>query len=291
MDPKHWFKENFQAKNNSEKIDEEKIRHYLLEIRSDLNHICPNCESESKFWVAKSRALLVCSNCDYQISPTAGTLLHRKRNLSGWIKAFWEVAAPGGISGGKLAKKSGLSKKTSRKALDLFRTLMSLADQPLLEGKVQVDLTTFEKKEYSRSVLLACEVVDQGLGRLTWVDGVEGEVEDFLSDCLAEGATVILPCNLGTIPEISSVKVHMNSGKKGSEMSAVSALYDDFRRWYRSDHRYRGFPNNFAPCLNEYNWRLARGALESNPTDFGSRWERRKRFEELLEMALDHTLE
>ncbi len=71
--------------------DEEACTKFLIESRWPNGFICPRCGFTEYFWLPK-RTLLQCKSCSYQVSPTAGTVMHRsKMPLTLWFQAAYLV--------------------------------------------------------------------------------------------------------------------------------------------------------------------------------------------------------
>src|SRR3972149_6010843 len=69
---------------------EEGCRQYLRELRWPGGFVCPKCQNDEA-WTTK-RNLLVCAQCQYQASLTAGTIFQDTRKpLAVWFKAIWWV--------------------------------------------------------------------------------------------------------------------------------------------------------------------------------------------------------
>ena len=71
---------------------EEACREYLVKFRWPDGFLCPRCKGR-KAWTTK-RNLLVCGDCEYQASLTAGTVFEGTRKpLALWFKAMWWVTS------------------------------------------------------------------------------------------------------------------------------------------------------------------------------------------------------
>ena len=71
---------------------ERACRDYLLKLRWPEGFVCPRCRGRSA-WTTK-RNLLVCADCQYQASLTAGTIFQDTRKpLTMWFRAIWWVTA------------------------------------------------------------------------------------------------------------------------------------------------------------------------------------------------------
>lgn len=91
--------------------DEDGCRQYLFESRWPDGFRCPRCGSEAATGLPR-RVLWQCSACRYQVSVTAGTVLHRTRTpLHLWFWAAYLVTtATPGISALQLQRQLGLKR-------------------------------------------------------------------------------------------------------------------------------------------------------------------------------------
>ena len=87
---------------------EEACREYLLKLRWPEGFVCPRCGIQSS-WASK-RNLLLCADCGYQASVTAGTIFQDTRKpLTLWFRAAWWVTTQkGGASALELQRVLGL---------------------------------------------------------------------------------------------------------------------------------------------------------------------------------------
>ncbi len=114
----------------------------LYETRWPSGFMCPNCDHHKASSI-KTRKTYQCSNCRYQVSITAGTLLHSTNlSLVKWFWAFYLVASDkGGISALRLSKHLGVSWPTARSMLKKIRTEMAHRDSiyRLVGNMVELD--------------------------------------------------------------------------------------------------------------------------------------------------------
>src|SRR5438128_298099 len=91
--------------------DDQACRAYLFASRWPEGFRCPRCMSETATALS-TRLVWQCSMCRYQVSVTAGTVLHRARApLHVWFWAAYLVAtATPGISALQLQRQLGLSR-------------------------------------------------------------------------------------------------------------------------------------------------------------------------------------
>jgi len=121
---------------------EEACRAYLLALRWPDGVVCPRCGG-GKLW-ERSRDLLMCASCTYEISVTAGTIFERTRKpLSMWCRAMWWVTSQKtGASALGLQRILGLgSYLTAWTWLHKLRRAMVRPGRDQLAGTVQIDET------------------------------------------------------------------------------------------------------------------------------------------------------
>ena len=121
---------------------EEACREYLLKLRWPEGFVCPRCGIQSS-WASK-RNLLLCADCGYQASVTAGTIFQDTRKpLTLWFRAAWWVTTQkGGASALELQRVLGLgSYVTAWTWLHKFRRAMVRPGRNRLVGRVEVDET------------------------------------------------------------------------------------------------------------------------------------------------------
>lgn len=115
---------------------------YLWESRWPDGFQCPRC-GHRKAWQRKTRPLFECQGCGYQLSPTAGTVLHRSRfPLQDWFWAAYLVAThTPGLSATQLRRQMDCSYKTAWFLLQRLRRAMVSPARSRLGGRVEVDET------------------------------------------------------------------------------------------------------------------------------------------------------
>lgn len=115
---------------------------YLWESRWPDGFQCPRC-GHPKAWRLKERPVFECPGCGYQLSPTAGTALHRSRfPLQDWFWAAYLVAThTPGLSATQLRRQMNCSYKTAWLLLHRLRRAMVSPGRSRLHGRVEVDET------------------------------------------------------------------------------------------------------------------------------------------------------
>jgi transposase-like protein len=122
---------------------EEACQKYLAECRWPDGFICPRCGSRSSYEIVKARRWQ-CTGCRYQVSLTAGTILHNtKTALAAWFwAAYLMTTDKRGVSALLLQRQLGLRRyETAWMMLHKLRQgMVNLAREPL-HGEVEVDDT------------------------------------------------------------------------------------------------------------------------------------------------------
>lgn len=102
---------------------------------------CPEC-GHSKASRIKTRRLLQCSKCHYQVSLTSGTIFHKTRTpLQKWFWAIYLASQDkGGVSAMRLSKQLELGYKTAWAMLHKIRKAMAQRDSEYnLSGFIEMD--------------------------------------------------------------------------------------------------------------------------------------------------------
>ncbi len=151
-------------------------REYLVQLRWPDGFVCPRCQGRS-VWTT-NRHLLVCAGCQYQASPTAGTIFQDSRKpLTMWFRAIWWVTTQkNGASALGLQRILGLgSYVTAWTWLHKLRRAMVRPGRERLRGWVEVDEAYVggleegaqgRKTETKALVVVACEQDGPGIGRI-----------------------------------------------------------------------------------------------------------------------------
>jgi transposase-like protein len=87
---------------------------------------CPKCGKANKFHRVTGRKVYECDYCGYQLSPTAGTILHKSStSLRSWFYAIFLMAQTRtGISAKQLERELGVTYKTAWRMFTQIRKLM-----------------------------------------------------------------------------------------------------------------------------------------------------------------------
>ncbi len=120
---------------------EEDCREKLFELRWPDGFECPRCKGKQYYDLPKRR-LYQCKECNYQVSVTTGTVMHRTRTPL--LKWFWAIYLVGtdkrGLSALALSKKIGVSYWVAWTMLQKIRQGMRDRDSNYkLAGIVEMD--------------------------------------------------------------------------------------------------------------------------------------------------------
>jgi transposase-like protein len=122
---------------------EEACQQYLAECRWPDGFVCPKCGNRRAYQLAKLRRWR-CVGCRYQVSLTAGTILHNtKTPLTVWFwAAYLMTTDKRGLSALLLQRQLALSRyETTWMMLHKFRRAMINPKREPLRGEVEVDDT------------------------------------------------------------------------------------------------------------------------------------------------------
>jgi len=129
--------------------DDDSCREFLFKKRFPKGFICPKCECGS-YSLHSTRCLYQCSNCKYQCSVTAGTVMHGTHiPLCKWFMAMYLLAKDKrGCSALQLSKELTLTYKSAWFLLQRLRSAMGQRDSEyILSGIVEVDDSYFGGKK------------------------------------------------------------------------------------------------------------------------------------------------
>lgn len=166
---------------------EDACREYLARLRWPEGYRCPRCQGR-KAWEDRG-GLFRCTDCDYKVSVTAGTIFERTRKpLVTWFRTIWLVTSQkNGASAKGIQRVLGLgSYETAWTWLHKLRRAMVRPGRDRLRGSVDVDETYVGGErpgkrgrgaEGKALVLIAAQHDGDGIGRirLTRVPDLLGE--------------------------------------------------------------------------------------------------------------------
>lgn len=265
--------------------DEELCRNYLYRIRWSQGYRCHQCDSQNSPWVT-SRGYLHCSNCQREVSITAGTVFERTRSpLRVWFLAMWFVTSQkDGASALGLQRVLGLgSYQTAWAWLHKLRRAMVRPGRSKLRGCIEVDETYVggtekggkrgrgaDKKEI---VVIAIEVFKpKGFGRVRMrrIPDVSGDsLLAFVCDVVEKGSMVETDgwhgySRLNTNGYTHNIKNLKKSGDPAHvALPGPHRIAGLLKRWLLSTHQGAVIGNHLDYYLDEYTFRFNRRKSKS----------------------------
>jgi len=241
--------------------DEQACLDYLFQCRWPEGFVCPRCKGTAA-WPIASRKLWECAGCHYQVSLTAGTILHRTHtplHLWFWAAYLMTTATPG-ISASQLQRQLGLTRhETAWTMLHKLRRAMVNPERTLLTGEVEVDECQVGGHEAGRRggrssiaraalVAVAVEVRGRGSGRvrMSVIPDASGDtLSGFMADTVAPGAIVHTDGWMGYAPLAKqeydyrprSQRAAKAAGDTDPVMPRVHRAISNFKSWLRGTHR------------------------------------------------------
>ena len=121
---------------------DEKCREILVRLRWPAGVECPRCKMPA-VELATAKQLFYCKDCDYQFTVTAATSFNDSHlPLQKWFLATLLLCeAKKGMSANQIKRTLGVSYKTAWYLCHRIRAAMKEADQPMLDGTVEMDET------------------------------------------------------------------------------------------------------------------------------------------------------
>lgn len=241
--------------------DEQACLDYLFECRWPEGFVCPRCKGQVA-WPIAARKLWECASCRYQVSLTAGTVLHKTHtslHLWFWAAYLMTTGTPG-ISASQLQRQLGLTRhETAWMMLHKLRRAMINPERSLLTGEVEVDECQVGGREIGRRggrnltakaalVAVAVEVRGKGSGRIRMkiIPDASGDtLKAFVSDAVAAGSIVNTDGWRGYAPLTKEGYDHrprsQRAAKKAGDtdpvMPRVHRAISNFKTWLRGTHR------------------------------------------------------
>jgi len=230
---------------------EEACRQYLFQCRWPEGFVCPRCSCRKYF---RQRHLAQCKACGYQVSVTAGTVMHRTRTpLTTWFWAAFLVSThTPGFSAAQFQRYAGIRNyKVAFHMLHKLRAAMVRPARDRLRGLVEVDETYIGgPKEGKRGrgaagkalVAAALEVLDEGekkerAGRLRLriiPDASAASLHGFIQDAVGPGATIRTDDWSGYEGVPRHGYVHQIVGPK--EVEHIHRTFGNLKTWLEGTH-------------------------------------------------------
>lgn len=246
---------------------EESCIKFLIDSRWPNGFICPRCGFTEFYWKS-ARNLLQCKSCSYQVSPTAGTVMHRsKLPLKAWFRAAYLVTTlTPGMSALQMQRQLGIaSYQTAFTMLHKLRAAMVREGRDRLSGIVEVDETYIggpKSGPRGRGALgktIVAGAVDvRGRSanriRLRVIPNVTGEtLLTFVRENIEEGSII-------KTDELTSYRVLPQAGyvhEIDMDLAHMHRVFSNLKVWLLGTH-HGVSPQHLQAYLNEYTFRFNR---------------------------------
>lgn len=254
---------------------DEACRAYLESLRWPSGFLCPRCGGREG-WRMKT-GLILCRQCRYQASVTAGTIFQGSRlPLTLWFRAIWYVTSQkNGISALGIQRILGFSSyQTAWAWLHKLRRAMVRPGRDRLSGTIQVDETMIGGERAGKRgrgaegktlVLVAAQEDGTRIGRIRLSvipDASAASIEKALEQMVEPGSHIRTDGWLG----------YNGLEAKGyqHEIIRASAFVGDdllpychrvaslLKRWFLGTHQGSADQRNLAYYLDEYTFRFNR---------------------------------
>jgi len=254
---------------------EEACRDYLMSLRWPEGFKCPRCGAQ-RAWATK-RSLLVCAECQHQVSLTAGTIFQdTHKPLRVWFRAMWWVTTQKtGASALGLQRELGLGTYwTAWTWLHKLRRAMVRPGRDRLRGTVEVDETYWGGEEEGvvgrlteakTLILVAAQQDGNGIGRvrLGRVPNLTRQtVHGFIGQTIEPGSVVIsdgLNVYAGLTGYDHRPIVLRREGQDASKLlPRVHRVVSLLKRWLMGTHQGAVRPEHLDYYLDEFTFRFNR---------------------------------
>jgi transposase-like protein len=254
---------------------EEACRQYLMKLRWPEGFVCPRCTGR-RGWLTK-RNLLVCGNCQYQASLTAGTIFQDTRKpLRLWFRAMWWVTTQkNGASALGLQRILGLKTYwTAWTWLHKLRRALVRPGRDCLAGTVEVDETYWGGEEtgvvgrltHTKTLIsVAAQQDGPGIGRIRLgriPDLSKASLHGFIAEAVAPGSVVVtdgLNIYAGLQGYVHRPLVVKRAGQTASTLlPRVHRVISLLKRWLLGTHQGAVRPEHLEYYLDEFTFRFNR---------------------------------
>ena len=254
---------------------DEACRQYLIQLRWPDGFVCPRCTTR-QMWLTQ-RGLLVCASCQYQASPTAGTIFQDTRHpLTLWFRAIWWLTTQkNGASALGLQRELGLKTYwTAWTWLHKLRRAMVRPGRERLQGRVELDETyvggqeegVVGRRTYDKAlVLVAAEEDGRGSGRIRMrrVEKLtKAAVRGFLEQAVEPGS-VLRTDGLNIYEGLSGyghevVVIKRQTEDASALLPRVHRVASLLKRWLLGTHQGAVRPEHLDYYLDEFTFRFNR---------------------------------
>jgi hypothetical protein len=244
---------------------------YLSEIKWSDGYRCKRCEN-NKFSTGKKPQNRRCTKCNYDESPTVGTLFEKLKFsiLIAFHIVFKISTKKKGMSSLELSKEFELRQKTCWSfKLKIQKAMSSNLNYPL-NGVVHVDEFVIggpEEGKKGRSkgdkklIVLAVEIVDDGVGR-AYAELIEHasskELGAFLRKYVSKDATIVTDEWRGYLPLVKEFKnLEQVPSKSRKNFKDLHIHIMNIKEWLRGIHHHCS-KERIQNYLDQYHFRYNR---------------------------------
>lgn len=258
---------------------DEACREYLVRLRWPDGFVCPRCCNE-RSWQTK-RGVLVCSACQHQASPLAGTIFHgTHKPLTLWFRAIWWVTSQkNGASALGLQRVLGLgSYHTAWAWLHKLRRAMVRPGRDRLSGRIEVDETYLGGKDKGKQgrqhgkkalIVIAAQEDGRKIGRIRMrrvPDASAKSLIPFVAEVVEPGSVVHTDGWSGYAGLKKKGYVHEATAQgrldlPGAEedlLPRVHRVVSLLKRWLMGTHQGAVSPEHLDYYLDEFTFRFNR---------------------------------
>jgi len=255
---------------------EEACAAYLAESRWPEGFVCPRCGGKESY-LLPLRRLFQCKACDYQVSLTAGTVMHGTRvDLIQWFRAAYLLTTlTPGISALQLQRQLALgSYRTAWMMLHKLRKATVDPGRGKLHGVIEVDDTYVGGKEEDvvgrqvrtkTPVVAAVEVRGRASGRLrlrALGDVSAASLLPFVQDVVAPGSVVYTDgwrgyARLGSKECQHRIRPVKDGQDPSRVLPRVHRAISNLKSWLQGTH-HGVSPKHLQPYLDEFAFRFNR---------------------------------
>ena len=245
---------------------------YLASLRWTSGYACPRCSCRRAYQLANGR--YQCAKCRYQVSVTAGTVLHKTHMpLTQWFLAFYFVCQDKrGISAVQLSAMLGTTYKTAWSMLRRLRTAMRQRDEThQLSGIIEFDDSYFGGPSVGKKrgrgtekakVFVALSLDERGNPRFLKMRVTpnikQASVKKFAHAAFADGSVIHSDGYRSYIPALKGYTHEYKSYDPGSGLLHwLHVVISNAKAFILGT--YHGLPKkNLQSYLDEYSFRFGR---------------------------------
>lgn len=258
---------------------EEACREYLVRLRWPDGFVCPRCENQ-RSWQTK-RGILVCTACQYQVSPVAGTIFQgTHKPLTMWFRAIWWVTSQKtGASALSLQRVLGLgSYRTAWAWLHKLRRAMVRPGRDRLSGQIEVDETYVGGKDTGKQgrqhgkkalIVIAAQEDGRKIGRIRMRrvrDASAQNLVPFVVEAIEPGSVVHTDGwsgyaglkKKGYVHQVTAQGRLDTPGAEEDLLPRVHQVASLLKRWLMGTHQGAVSPEHLDYYLDEFTFRFNR---------------------------------